>query len=968
MSGFAYTNINTMRLTTEEAIERLEYINGCKFSEQQLAILRTGNGIKIVACAGSGKTFSLVNLVTKRIMTGEIEDASKLLLTTYSKAGAMNMTERINALLEKAGYQNTKVEVRTLHSLYYSVLNKFGLIKTILTGSQRLNLIRTAVKNCQLALEEEDLGSLDSLFSYQVNNMLTNEAIYKSYVFDLDIKLEEYGAVLKQFAQLKSDANAMDFDDLQLNVYHLVCVQKHQAVLDYLHNAYKDIYVDEFQDTSSIQYKILQAMIQDSKHLVFVGDDDQCLVPGTSITMEYGETNIEKVQVGDTVRCCSGHGEINYGQVESIKETSVINRLVYTIKTESGNIVKATGNHVFFVCQESIDEGLNSNVYVLFGSDRYQVKNTHISYYSTCRVGNDFGYEKMSHVSSDALFDMFALKSDINDVGLYAKLLSQNIFKYRQVVDLMEGMYLCSYDGRKLSLDKIVSITKESYTGVVYDLNIKEYRNYIANGVVVHNCIYGWRGAKADILLNADVDYHIDKLNLDTNYRCCDTILKYAKRGIEHMSRREPKDMKAAKGGGTVDFLYLDSKDLYDMSLKVADKIEDLVKGQHVNASDICVLVRYNAHAQVLNQILMLRDIYCDFGPEMKLSYQTIYKDMENLVELCGNESMSSYDRNACSAVLWKLVKFMGGKNSALISEFMQHTGCSFTDALSWILANIFYIGEYQGNIQVNAQFKARMSGSFKRFATETVYSLETIYNLLTQETMDNRLVGLIGLYEKGMQFTLKKVNKKRNFSCYFSFFYHIAKDKGFNEFKNLLAKMKLYEMSNCAIYGNTVKLSTIHGAKGLEWKHVILLAYDNISFPDVDYMISKQDISSVDMQAYIDGERRLAYVGVTRAIETLTVVTDKKNLSLFGLEAFGACNKIAGSNDYLDFAKLLKSHGYTTDGTNFVVPDNPVYDSFNKLLEAEEKMEKVKTDSVSVTSVEETTDTEDEVPFDEME
>lgn len=939
MPGFAYTNTQAVRLTTEEAIERLEYINNCKFSEQQLAILRTTNGIKIVACAGSGKTFSLVNLVTKRIMTGEIEDANKLLLTTYSKAGAENMTERINSLLEKAGYHTVKVEVRTLHSLYYSVLNKFGLIKNILTGSQRLALIRKAVKNCQLPLEEEDLGSLDSLFSYQVNNMLTNQAIYKSYVFDLDIKLEEYTAVLQQFAQLKIEENVMDFDDLQLNVFNLLCIQKNEEVLNYLHTTYKDIYVDEFQDTSAIQYKILQAMIEDSRHLVFVGDDDQCLVPGTEILLEYGAVNIEDVHIGDKVKCCSGYDNLNNGLVESIKETYVENTLVYELTTESGKKIKATGNHILFIAQNEIEDELNSCIYVLFGSEDRAIKKGYITHYSTCKLPYGLGYERFSHVSSDALFDLFSVKADMGNVSLYAKLKSQGIFRYRQVQDLTVGMSLCSYNGKTLNLDKIVNIELEWYTGKVYDINIKEYRNYIANGIVTHNCIYGWRGAKADILLNADVDYHIDKLNLDTNYRCCDVILQYAKRGIEYMSRREAKDMKAVKSGGVVDFMYLDSKDLYDMSNKVADKIEWMVRSENITPSDICVLVRYNAHAQVLNQLLMMRDIYCDFGGEMKLSYQTIYKDMENIVELCGSDTTSSYDRNACSAVLWKLIKFMGGKNSALISEFMQHTGCSFTNALSWILANIFYIGQYQGNISVNAQFKARMIGSFKRFATETVYCLESVYKLLTEESMDDRLIGLIALYKEGMQFTLKKVNKKRNFNCYLSFFYDIAKNKGYNEFKNLLNKMKLYEMSNCAAYGSTVRLSTIHGSKGLEWKHVILLAYDNISFPDVDYMLSKQDIASVDMQAYIDGERRLAYVGITRAIETLTVVSDKKNLSLFGLEAFGACSKSVGSNDYLNFAKLLKSHNYSTDGTNFVVPDKDMFNSFNKFLAVEKAL-----------------------------
>ena len=702
MSGFVYDgNAEMKTYTTEEAIAKLEEINGYKFSEQQLDILNSENGIKIVALAGGGKTSSIVNLVTKRIMTGEIKDASKLLMTTYSKAGAENMTSQINSLLQKAGLKDVHVEVRTLHSLYFSVLNKFSALKSIVSGPQRLAIIRKAVKNCKVSLEEEEIASLDSLFSYQLNNMLTNEAIYKSYVFDLDIKLEEYTVLLKEFNKLKQDENVMDFDDLQLMMYYYLCTNnKWQPMIDYLHNSYDYIYVDEFQDTSAIQYKILQAMIKDSRNVVFIGDDDQA--------------------------------------------------------------------------------------------------------------------------------------------------------------------------------------------------------------------IYQWRGAKPDLLLNVDVDYHVDKLNLDTNYRCRDTILQFAKSGVEHMSRREPKDMKALKDGGSVNFVYKDSNDLYEMSQYVADKIESMVRVEGVNPKDICVLVRYNAHAHVLNQMLMMKDIYCDFGDDMKLTYQTIFKDIMNIVELCGDDNSASYDRNACSAVVWKMVKYLSGKNSALLAEFMQNTGCSFADSISWILANVYSIGTYTGYAQVNAQVKAKISSSFKKLGSESIYSLKKINELLTKANKDDRLLGFLWLYKEGMSFLTKKKNKQRNFNCYYKFFETLARERGFDGFKNAMTQIKLYEISAGQL-GNTVKLSTIHGAKGLEWKHVFILAYDNISFPDVDYMVSKEDISTVDMQAYIDGERRLAYVAMTRAIDSLTIVTDAKNMSLFGLEALGGFNSRMFNGSYLDFAKFVKSRGYMT-------------------------------------------------------
>lgn len=919
MSGFMYTENSFIsdKLTTEEAIKKLEDVNGAKFSEQQLNILKSTGGIKIVACAGSGKTFSLVNLVVKRIMTGEISDASKLLMTTYSKAGAQNMTQRINSLLYKLGYKKVSVEVRTLHSLYYSVLKNFGALKTVISEGQRVAYIRESVRNCKVSLEEEDISSLNSLFSYQVNNMMSNQDIYNSYVFDLDITLEEYGALLSEYARLKNEAQCMDFDDLQLTIFYHLCKGKNKIILDYLHNMYEYVYVDEFQDTSAIQYKILQAMVRGSEGVTFIGDDDQCLVSGTKILTAFSSwVNIEDVKLGDELLCASGDGTTTHYKVDNIK-VSTYDGVIYNIKTKSGKILKMTNSHVVFSRDklENLDENIRGVTYNLFSGDSF-LRDGGVSYkLSTLETMNMSGPCIETDLSNDKLYLNFLDKTRVL-TGIYgstvntqctAQLLKNLKFKYRIASELQVGMTVCVYESTKLIEDEIISITKKNYKGKVYDLNVSELRNYIANGIVVHNCIYGWRGAKADLLLNVGADYHVNTLNLDTNYRCSDTILQYAKSGVEHIARRENKDMKSCHLGGRVEFVYADSHDLYSMSVMVANKIESMIKVDNVPAEDICVLVRYNAHAHVLNSLLMLKDIYCNFGDDMKLSYQTIYKDVLNIVELCGEMNSGSYDRTACSAVVWKMIKFMGARNSALLSEFMQNTGCNFTDTISWVLANMYNVGQYMGTVQVNSQIKARMTASFKKLGMESVTCLKDLYSILTTQNMTERLEGLLWLYKQGMAFTTKKMNKIRNFDCYYKFFYNLAHTQGFDNFKNTLTKIQLYETASSVMTNNTVKLTTIHGAKGLEWKNVIILAYDNISFPDVDYIVSKKDISSIDMQTFIDGERRLSYVAMTRAIDNLYIVTDNENMSLFGLEALNAPIDMT----LLEFAEYVKSHNY---------------------------------------------------------
>src|SRR6185437_2394657 len=95
-------------------------------------------------------------------------------------------------------------------------------------------------------------------------------------------------------------ANAMDFDDLLVRAVNVL--ELFPEVRERYANTFRHVLVDEYQDTNHAQYRWLQLLAGEHRNLAVVGDDDQCLVEGTPITMADGTRRpIETIAPGDRV-------------------------------------------------------------------------------------------------------------------------------------------------------------------------------------------------------------------------------------------------------------------------------------------------------------------------------------------------------------------------------------------------------------------------------------------------------------------------------------------------------------------------------------------------------------------------------------------------------------------------------------------------------------------------------------------
>jgi len=235
-------------------------------SEQYRAASTLDGPLLVIAGAGSGKTRMLTHRIAHMLESGI--DESAILALTFTNKAAREMGERIRSL---TGRKLEKLTTSTFHAFGMGVLKQFiqhlGFRNnfTIYDANDRMALIKEVIENLDYVVESFDLFELSSLFS----DVKTGR---RSFGPNASQKIrglyEEYEQHLKAY-------NAVDFDDLITKPMDLFTAHPH--VLEKLRARYTHILVDEFQDTSLAQYRIVEILARESRNLCVVGDDDQSI-------------------------------------------------------------------------------------------------------------------------------------------------------------------------------------------------------------------------------------------------------------------------------------------------------------------------------------------------------------------------------------------------------------------------------------------------------------------------------------------------------------------------------------------------------------------------------------------------------------------------------------------------------------------------------------------------------------------
>ncbi len=249
--------------------------------KQKEAISTTEGPLLILAGAGAGKTKTIAERIKHLVQNGVAP--SKILAITFTNKAAREMKERVEKMLDEDKVLNRPVSmnerpfVSTFHSLGVHIIkeqsSKLGLRRhfTIFDRDDSKKAIKEALEKCGLDVKTHDPNRVLSIISKEKGRGLTAEDYEnrseRGYFSDVvEMVWKEYEKILKR-------DGALDFDDLLLKTARLL-----RADLDVRHYYQKTwdyIHVDEYQDTSGVQYEICKLLVGPKRNFCVVGDIDQ---------------------------------------------------------------------------------------------------------------------------------------------------------------------------------------------------------------------------------------------------------------------------------------------------------------------------------------------------------------------------------------------------------------------------------------------------------------------------------------------------------------------------------------------------------------------------------------------------------------------------------------------------------------------------------------------------------------------
>jgi superfamily I DNA/RNA helicase len=886
-------------------------------NEPQREAVTYGEGpLLVLAGAGSGKTRVLTHRIAYLTAT-DVAKPNEILAITFTNKAAGEMRDRAELLV---GRRVRAMWVMTFHSACARMLRaeapRLGYTRqfTIYDTADSRRLIKRCLDDQGIDPKRFTPASIGSQIS-DAKNKLRDADAYAQLVgsyFEQTVS-----DVYRSYERELHRMNAMDFDDLLVRAVNVL--ELFPEVRERYATGFRHVLVDEYQDTNHAQYRWLQLLTGEHRNLMVVGDDAQCLAEGTEVTMADGTRRpIETISPGDRVLSAYGSGDFRGAKVLSVHRSQAADGIAIT--TRSGGRLVSTPEHVHFagyphagarepfpatvsdctrkpehmagfsvqspgllearrprleisLCGEWRSRTpLHGVTLVGYGAEsRQQLEEIGVTVRPTRSGGDGWRFhtscpdmgtvQRLATRVSTALGDVSIRPSA--RLGHDRDGLAANSLPFTAASSVRPGMVMFDEQG---GYDVAECVERVELDRPVYDLDIEHTHNFVAEGVVTHNSIYGFRGADITNLLEFEdtfPDAHVVKL--EQNYRSTQTILDAANAVIRNNRGQKPKSLWTDIGqGDPITIRELD--DEHAEARYVTGEIQRLVD-EGTSRSEIAVFYRTNSQSRVLEDTLVRAEIAYQVIGGTKFYDRAEIKDaIAYLTVLVNPQDAGAFTRIVNSP--------RRGIGATSVSRLLAHSNT--TGETVWELAAapedvpgmgaaaIKSLRRFMGTMEVleeRARSGAQISVLLKELLQETGY-LEALENERTIEAQ-GRLENLEELVNVAVEYDGEVGARGSQEPSLAEFLQQIA----------LVADADSREDDE-----GLATLMTLHNAKGLEYPIVFIIGCEDGVFPH----------SRALDEGGLEEERRLCYVGITRAERDL-YMTSARTRTVFGARNFGA-------------------------------------------------------------------------------
>jgi DNA helicase II / ATP-dependent DNA helicase PcrA len=436
------------------------------------------------------------------------------------------------------------------------------------------------------------------------------------------------------------------------------------------------------------------------------------------------------------------------------------------------------------------------------------------------------------------------------------------IYDFMPLSHLHAGMkILLEVDGLLQEVD-VDEVWQEQYNGDVYDLEVDKCHTYVANGVLVHNSIYSFRMADFTILMNFQTDFGDGledddtrtMVKLEENYRSTENILAVANELIQNNTQRIDKVLKPTRASGEPIYLYQADNELMEADF-VINKIQDQIReNPDLGYEDFAVLYRTNAQSRPIEDVFVKSRVPYKIVGGLKFYDRKEIKDVVAYLRVVNNPD----DTVSLLRTINMPRRGVGQSTLDNLQNAAQQMGVPLWEIVNdetsvKTLAGRAYKGVLQYVELINKWRRAagevpEAPEEGNRSAVEILQGILNdsgyVQDLLTQGTEEatERLQNVQELVNAATQY---------------------QEDTDEPSLENFLSTTALNSDLDSLDENKAVTLMTLHSSKGLEFPIVFLVGLEEGLFPN---------FRSLNDPAALEEERRLCYVGITRAQEVLYI------------------------------------------------------------------------------------------------